>query len=94
MSIVQSLYVDAVHVAQKLDASSAAHEAAQRELEAALEAQRLAHAEVQHRASDIEHAQVRPCQHSQLAVLVRLQRSSEGVPEETAWQPKHALSPL
>ena len=42
---------------QKLDASSAKHENVQRELEAALEAQQLAHAEVQNRTSDIEQAQ-------------------------------------
>lgn len=62
--------MNALHVVQKLDASSAAHEAAQRELEAALEAQRLAHAEVQNRTCDIEHAQVRPCQYLQLAEIV------------------------
>ncbi len=59
-----------LHAMQKLDASSAAHEAAQRELEAALEAQRLAHAEVQHRTSDIEHAQVRKRLHLQLAKFI------------------------
>ena len=43
---------------QKLDASSAKHESVQRELEAALEAQKLAHAEVQRRTSLSDQAQV------------------------------------
>ena len=43
---------------QKLDISSAKHESVQRELEAAQEAQKLAHAEVQNRSSHIEQAQV------------------------------------
>jgi len=46
---------------QKLDASSAKHESVQRELEAALEAQQLAHAEVQNRTSDMEQAQASSC---------------------------------
>ena len=43
---------------QKLNASNAKHESVQRELEAALEAQKLAHAEVQSRTAHIEQAQV------------------------------------
>lgn len=46
---------------QKLDASSAKHENVQRELEAALEAQKLAHAEVHNRTSQFEQAQVGSC---------------------------------
>ena len=56
---------------QKLDAGNAKHESVQRELEAALEAQKLAHAEVQsrtspHRAGAGEHPQTCMLCHSLL----------------------------
>ena len=57
---------------QRVDASKAAQGGLQRELEAALEAQQLTHAQVQDRTSEIEQAQVRPPLHE-----CRLHRSSE-----------------
>ncbi len=53
---------------QKLDASNAKHESVQRDLEAALEAQKLAHAEVQNRTAHIEQAQVGICKHASSAI--------------------------
>lgn len=53
---------------QKLDAGNAKHESVQRELEAALEAQKLAHAEVQSRTSHIEQAQVNTRKHACSAI--------------------------